>query len=162
MNLIVKIIFAHLLILISNVSKAESLCKTNEKVIFSCTVQNGNKLLSVCGTKKLTKTVGYLQYRFGTKSTLELVYPSTTKGTQDKFYWYYLRGSDSAGAELSFNNNGYYYTIGSTQAYDENNGVSSGYIEITKDGKHSTAQTLHCVGKPDENSIIDLYNVVER
>lgn len=162
MNPIFKIISAYLLILLSNVCEADNLCKTTEKVIFSCTVQNGKKILSVCGTTKLTKTEGYLQYRFGTKSKLELVYPSTTKGTQEQFYWFYLRGTDGAGAELSFNNHGYTYTISSTYAYQDNAGGRSGYVAITKDGKQQAEHILHCDGMPDEDSINDLYNIVER
>ena len=162
MNPIFKNFSVYLLILLPCVCEADNLCKATEKVIFSCTVQNGKKILSVCGTPKLTKTEGYLQYRFGTKSKLELVYPSTTKGTQEQFYWLYLPGTDGSGSELSFNNHGYNYTISSTYAYQDNAGKRYGYIEITKDGRRQAEHILYCDGMPDEDSISDLYNIVER
>jgi hypothetical protein len=161
MNPIFKIITANLLILLSNVCEADSLCKTTEKVIFSCTVQNGKKILSICSSTKLTKTEGYLQYRFGAKSKIELVYPSTTKDTQEKFSLRYLRGSEGAGGELSFENYEYEYTVSTSHAYDNNSvnpeGVS-GYVQITKKGKSPSQYNLiKCDGVPDG----DLYNLLQ-
>ena len=43
--------------------------------MFSCPIKGQNKTLSVCGSKSITESTGYIQYRFGTKERVELRYP---------------------------------------------------------------------------------------
>ena len=56
-----------------------SLCADDEEILFSCQIRGRKKTLSVCGTKEITKTTGYIQYRYGTKSKVELRYPDSLK-----------------------------------------------------------------------------------
>jgi hypothetical protein len=42
-----------------------SLCTKGEKVVFSCALKSSTKTVSLCSSQKLTKSEGYLQYRFG-------------------------------------------------------------------------------------------------
>jgi len=53
-----------------------NLCQADENIIFSCETEH-NKLLSVCGSKQLSSSPGYLQYRFGQPDKIELTYPAT-------------------------------------------------------------------------------------
>jgi hypothetical protein len=151
-NTTFKTVVVFFLLLIASVGQAETLCRISEKVIFNCSLHNGKKLVSVCSSEKLTKDDGYLQYRFGTILKTELVYPSTTKGTQAQFFWRYMRGSEGSGGDLSFKNHAYLYTVGRADAYEKANGVSggaSGGVTISKIvGAHSQ-HYLKCDGMPE-------------
>lgn len=59
-------------------------CRSNEQAFFSCQLHSG-KVVSVCGSKKLTASFGYLQYRFGRLGHLELEFPATTANTLRQF-----------------------------------------------------------------------------
>src|SRR5713101_6833009 len=59
-----------------------SLCATNERIIFSCLVKRPAKIVSVCASKDLTSESGYLQYRFGLPEKLELEFPKDRTATQ--------------------------------------------------------------------------------
>jgi hypothetical protein len=88
-----------------------SLCTADEQVIFSCSLQRSGKLASLCGSKDLDKTTGYIQYRFGLPEKTELEFPSERSDTQQKFrYAHYFRARVDE-TEISFDNKGYRYTI---------------------------------------------------
>jgi hypothetical protein len=90
-------------------------------------LKNSKKTASVCASTNLTSTEGYLQYRFGTKEKLELVYPSTKKSTQELFYWREFRFYQGSIRELTFKSGEYYYTLG----VNEGTGVSAN-IQVGK------------------------------
>lgn len=52
-----------------------SLCSTDEAILFSCHIRGRNKTLSICGAQRITESTGYIQYRFGTKDKVDLVFP---------------------------------------------------------------------------------------
>ena len=58
----------------------ESHCSELEQTVFSCSV--GKKIVSVCASKDISPTGGYLQYRFGKKDAPELIFPATTEPSQ--------------------------------------------------------------------------------
>jgi hypothetical protein len=88
-----------------------SLCTADEQVIFTCSLQRSGKLASLCGSKDLDKTTGYIQYRFGLPEKTELEFPSGHSDTQQKFrYAHYFRARVDE-TEISFDNKGYRYTI---------------------------------------------------
>jgi hypothetical protein len=107
----------------------KSLCQTKENVIFSCST--GKKLISVCSSKNLSPTAGYVQYRFGTKEKPELTFPEpqthpisfSTGGT--------LMYSGGGGAYMRFNKGTYSYVVYS--------GIGKGWdkqgVVIEKNGK---------------------------
>jgi hypothetical protein len=55
------------------VGAVESHCTIDEAIIFNCIT--GKKIVSVCASKTISPTAGYLQYRFGPKGSPDLVYP---------------------------------------------------------------------------------------
>ena len=114
---------------ISNMSSAlASLCKTNEQVFFNCKAANG-KLLSLCGSKQLTPTNGYLQYRFGKQGAVELQFPEKLEGSQKEFRFdHYFRPRVDR-SDIVFTNSGYEYTVfddweGDVKPEIRNSGVS--------------------------------------
>ncbi len=123
-------------------SRSNSLCKKNEKVYFSCRLKkNKRKIISICGSKKLAKTKGYLKYRFGTKKKIALEYPKGYKNTQKAFeYGSYTRPVQGdqlllTGAYyLIFKRKGYNYTVFQEYAdskkgeHEESHGVRISFI----------------------------------
>ena len=82
---------------------ANCLCKPNEYVVFSFSTK-ANKTASLCVSKKLSTTTGYLVYRFGTKAKTELSFPSDTLNSFSQFsYAYYSRGGGKQNAAMTLN-----------------------------------------------------------
>ena len=76
----------------TNNLRPNTLCATNERIIFSCPVKRPAKFVSLCASKDLTSESGYVQYRFGLPGKIELEYPKDRTGTQQKFqYMHYFR-----------------------------------------------------------------------
>lgn len=60
-------------LIVTSAGAAETLCEQQEQVIFSCSL--GKKTVSVCASADLSASSGYLQYRFGRKTAIELAFP---------------------------------------------------------------------------------------
>jgi hypothetical protein len=79
-----------------------SLCDKGEKVIFSCTIKQPAKIVSLCASADFAKDRGYLQYRFGLPRKIELEFPRTRENTQAAFkYSHYFRAQFDQ-TEISF------------------------------------------------------------
>jgi hypothetical protein len=61
----------------------DSLCQNDEETVFSCST--GKKTVSLCASPELTSSTGYIQYRFGTKSHIELSYPAFDQSPREVF-----------------------------------------------------------------------------
>jgi hypothetical protein len=90
-------------------ASAYTLCHTNETVVFSCAT--GTHFLSICGSPNLSKEAGYLQYRYGSKDKLELVYPTTPQPPTGLFVPFEQLYSGGFGSFVQFKNNNYTYTV---------------------------------------------------
>jgi hypothetical protein len=84
-------------------------CKVNEMVVYSCAT--GSRILSICASPDISKNQGYLQYRYGLKGKLELVYPETFQHPAGLFKPGNLMFSGGGGTYLQFNTGGYTYTV---------------------------------------------------
>ena len=51
----------------------ESLCRPQEKILFSCTLDQG--IASVCASENISEKAGYLQFRYGNAKKLEVAWP---------------------------------------------------------------------------------------
>src|SRR6476620_4266479 len=69
-----RIIFTLTIFTIQTASMATTLCTGEEQLRFNCTTKQG--VISVCGSKLLTKEEGYVQYRFGTLSKIDFQFPT--------------------------------------------------------------------------------------
>lgn len=125
------------------------LCKPNEYVVFSFNTK-ANKTASLCVSKKVTTTSGYLVYRFGTKAKTELTFPTDTLNSFSQFrFAYYYRGGGKQNAamnvnSLHFDNGDYTYTL-HDDWNSEDDHVSKGII-ITNN-KTSKGTTIDAKGK---------------
>jgi hypothetical protein len=121
-------------------------CTTDEHIIFNCTVKRSGKIVSLCSSKGLTREKGYLQYRFGLTGKVELEYPKTRIGTQEKFhYTHYFRYQVDL-TEINFNIDGYEYQIFDTYNGEEKPTISEEGVSVTAPGKPKQA-SFACRGK---------------
>ena len=134
----------------------ETLCERNEQVILSCSIANSSRVLSICSSKVLTATEGYLQYRFGRIGAIEMTYPATKVETQEKFRWTTNYHADVIDSWLTFKSGAYVYSvfgIEERRANDKNGGRRYGVITTNNnDQEHS----LRC-----KRPIIDFFSTLD-
>jgi hypothetical protein len=131
-------------------------CAASETVIFSCRIKGSPKVLSLCGSKNLTKDVGYLQYRFGRPGKVELQFPEEKQNSQAQFLFeHYFRAQVDRTA-VKFKNGGYEYSIYDAYEGEEAparnyRGVSIEYIGSEGDSadanKGGENRDLECTGR---------------
>lgn len=118
-------ILATLMATCARVSAGEiqTLCGVAEDVYLSCSV--GKKILSVCGSKQLTKESGYLRYVFGESEKIpELIYPTEKIHPSKAFRRNEPLSSAKAGAmALAFDISSFTYNIFSTRSAFGYNGA---------------------------------------
>ena len=123
-----------------------SLCARNEQIIFNCTLQRSTKIVSLCGSKDLTKESGYLQYRFGLPGKVDLEFPKTRTRTQEQFtYSHYFRYQVDL-TEINFTSEGYQYQIFDNYNGEEKRKISEAGVRVTAPGKPKDV-SLVCRGK---------------
>jgi hypothetical protein len=86
-----------------------SLCSKEERVVFAC--RTGSKLLSICATKGLSPSSGYLFYRYGTSSRAELSFPQSEAHPSQVFAAYFGRWAKGNEVQLSFERGALTYTV---------------------------------------------------
>jgi hypothetical protein len=86
-----------------------TLCKADELVVFSCST--GARIASVCASKDISKTGGFLQYRFGRTDGVELAFPDPGAKPADVFTSGTLMFSGGGGAWLRFGKAPFSYTV---------------------------------------------------
>jgi hypothetical protein len=112
-----------------------SLCAKDERVIFSCPIKRPAKIVSVCASKDLTSDRGYIQYRFGLPAKVELEFPKTRDGSQQKFqYSHYFRAKVDL-TEISFTINGYEYQVTDDYNGEEKSAQIIQGVMVTAPGK---------------------------
>jgi hypothetical protein len=85
-----------------------SLCIGNEEVVWSCKAHRG--IHSLCASADLSETVGYLQYRVGTKKANEFSFPAEQVHPKGHFSFAVLPRAVS----LTFTQEGREHSIGET------------------------------------------------
>jgi len=126
-----------------------TLCRVDEKVMFSCPVRNGTRLVSLCGSKDLTDKTGYLQYRFGRARKIELEFPTQRQGSQEMFrYAHYFRPQVDR-FSVSFAIGDYTYTVFKNYEGDIEPKVNEAGVQLTLPGQ--VDHELPCVGLGNGN-----------
>lgn len=90
-------------------SSARTHCEAGETIVFSCST--GTRILSLCASPDVSKTSGYLQYRYGVADKLELVFPEKLQPPGKLFTPGTLAFSGGGGAYLQFKKGAYTYTV---------------------------------------------------
>lgn len=134
----------------SSVSGPVSHCADSEQVVFSCALKQSQKLLSLCSSKELTKTSGYMQYRFGLPGKVELEFPQHREDSLKSFqYSHYFRAQVDL-TEISFVSGDFQYTVFDDYNGEEKPSVSRQGVRVipTSGGKEVT---LLCATKARAN-----------
>jgi hypothetical protein len=138
-------------------SKIVSLCAQDEKTIWSCET-TGRKIVSICGSRELTKERGYVQYRFGRPGRIELEYPRQRQNTQTAFQYFRYTRPLVTYLGLRFQTGGYDYEV-----YDNFNeeagGSSEAGVTVTPKGNAARAVDYRC-RKQVVHHLIELEEVV--
>ncbi len=123
------------------VTATDSHCHEQESIIFSCSL--GKNIVSVCASKEISPTSGYLQYRFGQKNAPELIFPSsTTPSNRLNIQAGTLMFSGGGGSYLRFINGQYNYIV--YTAIGKGWGTKDG-VAVEKNGKNIANLTCHDV-----------------
>jgi hypothetical protein len=128
-------------------NQSSSLCRAEEQVIFSCTAAPAARTVSLCASSALDHRRGYLQYRFGKPGAIELQFPQARANTQLAFrYAHYFRAQVDR-TEISFDDQGYRYTIFDYYDGDMKPVTTIAGIRVSKHGATKLETELLCQGK---------------
>ena len=123
-----------------------SLCEKGEKIIFSCTIKERAKIVSLCASPDVSKDRGYIQYRFGLPGKIELEFPQTREHTQQAFkYSHYFRAQVDE-TEISFTSEKTEYAIFDNYNGEQNPVRQAQGIDITLP-KNPKPISLWCSGR---------------
>jgi len=130
----------------SAVVQTSSLCGKGEKVVFSCALKNSTKTVSLCSSPKLSKTEGYMQYRFGLPGKIELEYPKDRSTPEQAFHYnHYFRAQVDL-TEISFSIDGYSYTVFDNFNGEEKPAISAQGLTVTRPNSEKDV-TYACRGR---------------
>ena len=126
----------------------DTLCAKGEQVAFSCHPRNAKgKIVSLCASADLSPTAGTVQYRYGRKNALELVYPATAEDPRKVFRWGVTAYAGGGADYFRFTNGGFGYTVYS--------GLGRGWqkegVTVEKDGKRVASLVCGDDALPAEN-----------
>jgi heat shock protein HslJ len=126
--------------------RPNSLCGTDEQIIFSCRLKRPAKIVSLCASPDLQRDEGYLQYRFGLPGRVELEYPEDHQATQERFeYTHYFRYQVDL-TEINFSIEGNRYQIFDAYNGEEKPRVIQYGVTVTPPTRESVS--YHCGTKP--------------
>jgi len=106
----------------ANAAHADSLCRKDETVYFSCKVNNSEKMISLCGHYPsnvfdfddpiaVLSQKAFLTYRFGAKERIELEYPQRRKDSLYKFEGVSISSHFGGSYEVYFRNGKFVYEV---------------------------------------------------
>jgi hypothetical protein len=126
--------------------QASSLCRDEEQVIFSCAVNPGERIVSLCASSVVDHRRGYLQYRYGKPGAVDMQFPQARANTQRAFrYAHYFRAQVDR-TEVSFDNHGYRYTIFHYYEGDVTPATTDAGVRVSKHGATEPQTELQCHG----------------
>ena len=125
-------------------NRATSLCASTERIVWSCEVRAQRKWASICGSKDLDKSRGYLQYRFGRPNQIELEFPRERTRTQTAFQYFRYTRPRVTHLAVRFENGGATYTIYHDDNSEEGTYANEDNIEVKPAGAGAKEQTLRC------------------
>jgi hypothetical protein len=135
-------------------------CSPSEAIIFSCRIKGSTKVLSLCGSKELSKDTGYLQYRFGRPGAVELTFPEEKRNSQAQFLFDHYFRFQVDRTEVIFKNGAYTYSIYDSYEGDEKPASRHRGVTIENEsGAGPENQDLECTG-PVISRLVKLEEVI--
>jgi hypothetical protein len=114
----------------------KTLCTPEEFMVWAC--EAGRRLVSICASRDLSPTAGYVQYRIGLPGALELEYPAQRVHPRGHFA---VTTFGSGDQNVKFSNGGYDYEVVEILRSGDDG------IEVSKDGQKVSRIT--CNGDTD-------------
>lgn len=157
-----------ILFLFAQLAHSQTLCKSSEKVFFSCAIKN--KILSLCSSPNLSRDSGYVKYRFGTPNKIELSFPEKEEHPKGRFFYNGVATPGGILNHMSFRNGNYGYVV-YDDTYTDNQDVNenkeiAGVVIIHN---HKVVKDLSCSSMKTrtemnlgEISYDERYNIFER
>lgn len=131
---------------VNSAAQAASLCQADEQIIFNCMASGVQKYISICGSKRLDHSQGYVQYRFGRKGNVELEFPHDKAETQRAFrYAHYFRARVDR-TEVVFENSGYRYVLFDYYEGEEQPPVRATGVRVSRLGTGQKEREIRCRG----------------
>ena len=127
-------------------TKLSSFCTATETVVFACQV--GSKLVSVCASRNLSPTVGYVQYRFGKLGEpLEMTLPTGEVHPRNAAYGKNVGYSGGGASWLRFRKASYSYVVYSGIGRWGPNGATMKKQGLAVENNGKVISNLKCTGK---------------
>lgn len=143
LTLLTLLTLMFLTVVVSSAPPPNSLCASDEKIVFSCTVKQSSRIVSLCSSSELTRDKGYLQYRFGRPGNIELEFPKEREKSQQAFkYTHYFRAQVDL-TEISFTSEDHQYSIFDDYNGEERRARTSQGVKITPPNQRKEI-TLNC------------------
>lgn len=98
---------------------APTLCKKTEINYFSC--KAGAQIISLCASRDLSSTSGYMQFRYGRKGNIEQIFPKEKKHPKGLFSNTHENYTDGVEFGLHFNVGDVTYTVYNTITFPGSN-----------------------------------------
>ncbi len=125
-----------------------SLCRGGEQILFNCLGANSPKVISLCGSNSLDHRRGYLQYRYGKPGAVERQFPQARANTQQAFRYAHYSRAQVDRTEISFDNQGYRYTIFDYYEGDVTPALAVAGMRFGQHGSAGRETELQCQAKP--------------
>lgn len=118
-NCRIKLAVVGMLSAIFSSTFAQTHCRAEEEVVFSCKIAKSRKVVSLCAISKSSngeKKALMLQYRFGKlMGTPEFQFPPSETNSLKQFRLYEYLRPDLVSTSVSFENSGFYYVINESE-----------------------------------------------
>lgn len=140
----------------SMAAKPAFLCTASEQVVFACQLKNG-KMATLCASKVINASTGYVQYRYGTAKKLELEYPAQRALPKGHFFISSTMYSGGGASRVRFKNGEAEYFLFDSmvrtnfKAGEPNNPEIESGIEVRQQGK--PASVRYCVNDAHNASV---------
>jgi hypothetical protein len=125
------------------------LCAPDEQVFFECVVgaRKALKTVALCGSKSLSKTSGYLQYRFGKPGALELRFPENREDGRTLFRYAHYGRFQVERTAVNFRNGGVAYSVFDRYEGETRPAVRERGVAVTPANAAGQTVTLLCTGQ---------------
>jgi hypothetical protein len=132
---------------------ASTLCASTDKVVFSCPLGNGQKVVSMCASSGAKR----FYYAYGRSAAPELVYPARDQSSDGAFTRTHLGfAGNNGGYAFAFVNGAYRYIVYSTSG---SNNQQDGGVIVQRSGNGGVAKKMQCqsskIVESQDDGVID-------
>ncbi|RDD82801.1 hypothetical protein DVJ77_04595 [Dyella tabacisoli] len=133
------------------------MCEKADKIVFSCPLDNGKKVVSMCAAGDVGQGQGHFYYAYGRPSAPELVFPGKDQPADGAFTRTHLGfAGNTGGYAYAFLKDGYKYIVYSVSG--ESN-LRDGGVIVQRPGETTAAKKSPCqaakIIESQDDNVID-------